>query len=112
MVFVLKPLIKNLIRLCSVQYVITAINCGVCPNTTTDTNITCVQYYVSAHTNDMCMIAVQTKICGHLLGERSEYVTVHTDINSKLIYTIDSKCMTVVINHASQFLKLTLQNSN
>ena len=69
-------------RCSSIQYVITSINCGVCPNTTTNTSITCIQYSVS--TNGTCMIAVQTKICGHLLGERSEYVTVnYVDNNGK-----------------------------
>ena len=62
------------------QYIITAINCGVCPNTTIDTNITCVQYM---YTNRTCLFAVQTEICGYLLGGRSEYVTVHVDINGK-----------------------------
>ena len=61
-------------RCSSIQYIITAINCGVCPNATTDTNITCVHSSVSNHT---CMFAVQTEICGYLLGERSEYVIVN-----------------------------------
>ena len=71
-------------RCSSIQYVITAMNCGVCPNTTTDTSITCISYNVSAQMNGTCMIAVQTKICRHLLGERSEYVTVnYVDNNGK-----------------------------
>ena len=49
----------------SVQYVITAINCGVCPNTTTDTNITCA-YMQSGATNNICIFVVQTEICGYL----------------------------------------------
>ena len=40
------------------QYIITAINCGVCPNTTIDTNITCVQYM---YTNRTCLFAVKQK---------------------------------------------------
>ena len=65
----------NSTKCSSIQYVITAINCGVCPNTTTITNITCVHFSVS---NDIkCMFAVQTEICGYLLGERSEYVIVN-----------------------------------
>ena len=67
----------------SLRYVITAINCGVCPNTTTYTNVTCIQSDVSVHTNRTCLFAVQTEICRYLLGKRSEYITVHTDINSK-----------------------------
>ena len=61
------------------QYIITAINCGVCPNTTTDKNVTCnMQSHISPHTkfNNTCLFAVQTEICGYLRGKRSEYITV------------------------------------
>ena len=58
----------------SIQYVITTVNCGVCPNTTTNTKITCVQFSISNHT---CMFAVQTEICGHLMGPRGNYVIVN-----------------------------------
>ena len=62
----------------SLQYIITAINCGLCPNTTADKNITCnIQTDISLHTNNTCMFAVRTEICGHLLGERSDYLIVH-----------------------------------
>ena len=68
------------IQCSSLRYVITAINCGVCPNTTTDKNVTCtIQSDLSLRTSDTCLFAVQTQICGHLLGERSEYVAVHID---------------------------------
>ena len=61
----------------SLQYIITAINCGVCPNTTADINITChIQSDISLHT---CMFAVQTEICGYLRGEKSEHIIVHID---------------------------------
>ena len=74
------------IYLCSsILYVISAINCGVCPNTTKDTNITCVytQSGVDIDTNDTCMFAVQTEICGYLLGEKSEYVIIYFDDDGK-----------------------------
>lgn len=58
----------------SVQYIITSVNCGACPNTTIDTNITCVELSVRNHT---CMFAVQTEICGYLVGSRSEYLIVN-----------------------------------
>ena len=58
----------------SIQYVISAIECGNCPNTTTDTNITCVHFSVS---NRTCMFAVQTEICGYLVGPKSEHVIVN-----------------------------------
>ena len=65
----------------SIQYIISAINCGACPNSTKDTNIVCVyiESDVSIDTNHTCMFAVQTEICGYLQGERSEHVTVHID---------------------------------
>ena len=64
----------------SLQYIITAINCGLCPNTTADKYVTCdldLQSDISQHTNNTCLFAVQTEICGHLRGERSDYVMVH-----------------------------------
>jgi predicted metal-binding protein len=67
----------------SILYVITAINCGTCPNTTVNTNITCVYTQSNASVdnnyNSTCMFAVQTEICGYLRGEKSKYITVHTD---------------------------------
>ena len=63
----------------SLQYIITAINCGVCPNTTADKNVTCdTQSHISPHTefNNTCLFAVQTEICGYLRGIRSDYATV------------------------------------
>ena len=60
-----------------IQYVITAINCGICPNTTTITTITCTLVNTSISANQACMFAVQTEVCGYILGERSEYVTVN-----------------------------------
>ena len=68
------------IQCSSLRYIITAINCGVCPNTTADKNITCnIQSDISLRTNDTCLFAVQTQICGHLLGEKSDIVLVHID---------------------------------
>ena len=65
----------------SIQYIITAINCGACPNATTDTNISCVyiQSDVSIDANHTCMLAVQTEICGYLLGEKSNYIRINLD---------------------------------
>ena len=60
-----------------IQYIITAINCGICPNTTTNTNVTCTLTDISASTNRTCMFAVQTEVCGYIIGEWSEYITVN-----------------------------------
>ena len=63
----------------SLRYIITAINCGLCPNTTADKNVTCdIQADIlNLRTNNTCIFAVQTEICGHLLGDRSDYLIVH-----------------------------------
>ena len=55
----------------SIQYVIATVNCGICPNITTNTNITCVQFDVSNH---MCMFAVQTEICARPTGGANEQI--------------------------------------
>ena len=72
-----------LVQCSSLQYIITAINCGVCPNTTTDKNVICdTQSHISPHIkefNNKCLFAVQTEICGYLRGNQSEYVMVHMD---------------------------------
>jgi hypothetical protein len=68
----------------SLQYIITAMNCGLCPNTTADKNVTCDTQshdHISPRTNNTCLFAVQTEICGHLRGRRSEYVRVHFSKN-------------------------------
>jgi hypothetical protein len=77
---------KVTVQCSSLQYIITAINCGVCPNTTADKNVTCdIQSHISTRTklNNTCLFAVQTEICGHLRGNRSEYVIVHNNAHSK-----------------------------
>ena len=74
----------------SLQYIITAINCGVCPNTTADKNITCdMQSHISPRTNNTCLFAVQIEICGYLRGIKSEYITVlvHMDGEQYLLHT-------------------------
>ena len=84
----------------SIQYVIFAINCGVCPNTTTNTNITCAytQPDASLDTNNTCLFAVQTEICGYLRGERSKYITV--DISARGKYCTKFICMLIRFNNS------------
>ena len=72
-------------------------DCGACPNTTTGTSITCVytQSDVSIDANHMCMFAVQTEICGYLLGEKSDYVMVHLNNDGKtirLVHDVQVNC--------------------
>lgn len=56
---------------------ITITNCGVGPNSTSDMFIACELFNVSVNTSYMCMFSVSTEVCGHILGDMSEYVTVH-----------------------------------
>ena len=57
-----------------VQYIITARNCGICPNTTVDATVTCTNY--SSSENSTCLFAVQTETCGSILGEMSGYLEI------------------------------------
>ena len=75
-------------------YIITAINCGLCPNAIiiADKNVICdIQTDINLRTNNTYMFAVQIEVCGHLLGKRSEYVTVHIQFqigaNGKFLMT-------------------------
>ena len=76
---------KTTTQCSSLQYIITTMNCGVCPNTTTDTNVTCVLMNTTDHEDLICKFAVQIEICGHLAGERSEKLTVNLDHYSKCL---------------------------
>ena len=54
-----------------IQYVITSRNCGICPSITNATSVSCIHYNsVSPHENRTmsCMFAVQTEVCGSILG--------------------------------------------
>ena len=61
----------------SIQYVITATNCGVCPCVTKNTTISCLYFNISTKVNFKCMLAVQTEVCGSILGEMSDYSLVN-----------------------------------
>ena len=67
----------NISQCPSTQYIITTRNCGNCPNTTTDTTVVCTSVNASDSANGTCMFAVQKEVCGHLLGNRSEYFVVN-----------------------------------
>ena len=62
----------------SIRYVITAVNCGICPNATNDTRVFCIHFNTSTHTlYNMCTFAVKTETCGLLLGEKSNIVSLN-----------------------------------
>jgi hypothetical protein len=58
----------------SIRYIITTKNCGACPKSTTNTSITCS---ISPRTLGKCMLAIQTEVCGTMVGEKSEYIIVN-----------------------------------
>ena len=63
-----------------IQYVITSRNCGLCLNVTNTTSVLCTNYNynsVNAHENRTCIFAVQTEVCGSLIGNRSDYVILY-----------------------------------
>ena len=84
---------EETVQCSSLQYIITAINCGVCPNTTADKSVTCDTQSQHNNINNVCLFAVQIEICGHLWGSRSEYVTVHIDVSAHGKYCNKFKCV-------------------
>ena len=59
-----------------IQYVVTAVNCGICPNTTTNTTVTCTLVSESEPQNCPCFFAIQPEVCESISGIRSDFVTV------------------------------------
>ena len=58
----------------SITYMITSNgNCGRCPGNTTNTNATCTD--VTAN-GQICTLYVQTVICGHIIGDKSNQLFV------------------------------------
>ena len=59
-----------------IRYIISADNCGLCPNSTVDTTVTCTNISSSVNVlNSICLFALQTETCGSILGEKSEYAS-------------------------------------
>ena len=57
------------------HYNILTSNCGSCPTTTTDTTVTCTDVPTNG---SMCTFAVQTVVCGDIVGDSSDSVNVTT----------------------------------
>ena len=57
----------------AVSYLINASNCGHCPNVTNDTTVTCTGFSLDSQ---MCLLSVQTAVCGDNTGNESRYVEV------------------------------------
>ena len=67
-----------------VEYKVTAVNCGVCPNATNNTNISCVLDDVTTTTDNLCSLSVQTVVCSFAGDWDRNTVTVL--LNGKLLY--------------------------
>ena len=57
----------------SIVYAVTS-DCGVCPSTTIHNTVTCSRSSTDDHVR--CTFAVQTVVCGNVVGERSRLVTI------------------------------------
>ena len=70
----------------ALHYKILASNCGSCPTTTTRTTVTCTDI----PTNGMCMFALQTVVCGYIIGNMSDRISITlantTCTNKGLVY--------------------------
>ena len=58
-----------------IHYNILASNCGSCSTTTNHTNVTCTDLPTE---NSVCTLAIQTVLCGSLIGDKSDPVIVTT----------------------------------
>ena len=68
-----------------IQYVITSINCGACPNITNITSVSCLPSIniLCELENHTCMFAVQTEVCGSILQNSSDYVIINLTMYGK-----------------------------
>ena len=55
----------------AIYYNIQASNCGICPNTTNYTNVTCTNVLVNG-SGSLCSFAVRTVVCQNITGNESE----------------------------------------
>ena len=67
-----------------VEYKVTAENCGVCPRSTNNTSITCILDGFTATIDKVCLLSIQTAVCGVTEGNRSRStVTVGVSLKGK-----------------------------
>ena len=57
-----------------VEYKVTSVNCGVCPTATHNTSITCVVDDVTTVIDNLCILSIQSIVCG-VTGENRSNVT-------------------------------------
>ena len=72
-----------------IQYVITSVNCGICSSITNHTFVTCSDFSVSVHGTLRCMFAIQTDVCGSILGEMSDLIVLNLTCECNNCYKIN-----------------------
>lgn len=71
----------------TIKYNIVSLNCGTCSTTTTHNNITCTDVPRNA---GICTFALQTVVCGNIVGEMSNPVTVSLSNTSTILEAVTS----------------------
>ena len=71
---------QNSLNCPSIFYQIVASNCGQCPDTTTNTTVTCFGNYTQLMSSRQCSFAVQAVVCDNIIGDVSIAVTVTVPI--------------------------------
>ena len=59
-----------------VEYKVTAVNCGVCPTATHNTSITCVVDDVTTVIDNLCILSIQSVVCGVIGANRSTFTAI------------------------------------
>ena len=73
----------------AVKYVVTAVNCGLCPSSTYFTSATCIINDILMADNMTCTFSIQTVVCEDIAGDASNHVTA----------SIRGKCHTVYYSY-------------
>ena len=63
------------------HYSISATGCGVCPNSTSNTSVTCTDVALSPNSSMLCSFFVLPVVCGNIVGNTSN--TALATLNSK-----------------------------
>ena len=59
-----------------VEYKVTAVNCGQCPAATYNTSITCIIDDISNLIDTLCILSVESIVCGVSGDNRSDFTTL------------------------------------
>ena len=86
-----------------VEYKVTAVNCGVCPTATHNTSITCVVDDVTRVIDNLCILSIQSVVCG-VTGENRSNVTatlrgIEVVLAIKYMYGKLSLCLILIYQY-------------